>query len=383
MCAALKTDPSNPPQRPDPRRERATSCVRLAAVGDLLLTTDPAGQAAARDAGSIFAGVKSALAESDIVLGNLECTLPGDGETIATEPLIIATRSMVESVKSGGFDIVTLANNHMFDCRYAGFAQLRGLLDELGIAYFGVGDDLAAATAPSVVTAKGVRIAFIGAVDGQTGVSDFAQRDHYGVAPLEIEQLSDQIARLGSEYHHVIVCLHWGEEKLAIPSPNQLRQAHVLADAGASMILGHHPHVLGGLEIYHDVPIIYSLGNFVSSEVFFSGGGVLRWARRERTGCILLAEMDRERLRCVKQVPTYDSGRSVEIDQTGFGDRHIAHVNRALARGVTLRRYRWEHLRVRTLKPLLGYLRWSKLKTLRLGKIRNALVGIFRAVRAR
>ena len=83
-----------------------------------------------------------------------------------------------------------------------------------------------------------------------------------------------------------------------------------------------------------------------------------------------------------RQIPTFDDGKGVVLDRSGFGARRIDRCNRTLARGVTLRRYRQEALRVHTIRPALRYLRWSRLKTLRLRQVRKAFASIFRARRA-
>jgi poly-gamma-glutamate synthesis protein (capsule biosynthesis protein) len=357
--------------------------IRLAAIGDLLLAAGPLGADPPREAATIFADVQPLFREADLVVGNLECTLPGSGATVPTEPRVIATEDLVRAVAAAGVTTVSLANNHMFDCLAEGFYRLRRLLDDLGITYFGAGDNLQEAAAPAIVQVRGVRVGFLGAADPRTGPSGFAGPSVPGVAPLKTADLVERIRRLRAEVDHVIVSLHWGEERLSIPSPAQIEQAHALADAGASLVLGHHPHVLQGLEVYRGVPIIYSLGNFVACAVPFSNGDRLTWNRTERTGCVLQAELSPEGTRALSQVPTHDDGRSVEIDRSGFGARHLARVNRALARGVTSARYRREYFWVKTVLPALAHLKWSRLKELNLRTIGRALASVYRACRAR
>ena len=82
-----------------PTRTTGKERIRLAAVGDLLLTVDPSGKALPRDAGSVFAGVKSIFARSDVVLGNLECALDGGVGTVSTEPRVVATPELVRSIQ--------------------------------------------------------------------------------------------------------------------------------------------------------------------------------------------------------------------------------------------------------------------------------------------
>jgi poly-gamma-glutamate synthesis protein (capsule biosynthesis protein) len=356
--------------------------VRLAAVGDLLLATGPGNRSSREELEQAFADVRPALGECDIVFGNLECCLPGDGATVPTEPRVITTPDLASAVGAMGFDVVSLANNHMFDCLEAGFLRMRSLLDGMRVAYFGAGQDLEEACRPAVLERNGLRIAFLGAVTAQTGPSRLAGPNQAGVALLDSACLAESIRRLRPQVDHVIVSPHWGEERFLIPSPTQVAQARAWVDAGATMVLGHHPHVLQGLEMHRGCPIIYSLGNFLAAEVHYESGDVLRWNRTERTGCVLLADLHRGGMANVRQVPTFDDGRAVRIDRGGSGRQLISRANRAVARGVTLRRYRREHLWVKTIRPILSHLRWSGLKALRWSKVRKAVLSIFQARRA-
>lgn len=366
----------------DNATNRTEGTLRLAAVGDLLLPCDPRGIVPDRRPEGLFDAVADIFAGCDVVLGNLECTLPGDGPCVPTEPRVVATEELVRAVGQAGFTHVTLANNHMFDCLHAGFTRTRRFVMGMGVSCFGAGDDLSDAFAPAFAEAAGIRITFLGAVDECTGVSQFADQGRWGVAPLDMDRLLPQISKLAEQVDHVVVSAHWGEERLGIPSPSQIAQAHAMVDAGASMILGHHPHVLQGLEVYRGAPIIYSLGNFVANEVYWTDGDAVTWNRTERTGCILLAELTRDSIEIVGQIPTYDDATRVTVDETSFGAKRIARVNRALSRGVTLKRYRREHLRVKTIKPILAHLKWSELRRIRWRHFRKALGTIFRAGRA-
>jgi poly-gamma-glutamate synthesis protein (capsule biosynthesis protein) len=344
-------------------------------VGDILLANGTPSRMQ-RTAGDIFANAGAVFDGCDVVLGNLECTLPGDGRTVLTQPRVIASAELVAGIKAAGFGAVTLANNHMFDCLEGGFSRLRHLLEKLGIVYFGAGDNLDQAAAPAFLERNGLRLALIAAADRRSGCRQFATETSAGVAPLDIDRLRDGVLRARGEADVVLVSLHWGEERLAIPSPEQIAQAHGLVEAGASLVLGHHPHVIQGLEMHRGAAIVYSLGNFVACEVPYSDGYILGWNRCERTGCVLYADLTREGCRNIRQEATFDDGQTVAFDCNGYGRRRIDKVNRDLARGVSLRRYRREYLWVKTIRPALGYLRWSRLKTLRPRQFRNALVSL-------
>lgn len=363
-----------------PAATSATSAptLRLAAVGDLLLTVRPGSAAPGRGLEALTPEVHDLLASCDVVVANLESTLPGPNR-VPTEPRVVTTEGQVRSLRRAGVTVVSLANNHAFDFYDEGFHRLRDLLDDLALPHFGAGDDLAEASRPAILEVKGQRLAFLGAVDASTGPNRFAGEGSSGVPRLDLERLCRAVAALRSEVDHVVVCPHWGEERFRFPSPRQVEQARALIDAGASLVLGHHPHVLQGLELHNGAPIAYSLGNFLSSDVYWESGDALTWSRFERVGCLLVAELDETGVRGVRQVPTYDDGTTVRLETSGWGGCCLARANSYLARGVTEACYRREALRVRRLLPLLAQLHWSKLRKVRPGhfvKAAKLLLGL-------
>ena len=120
----------------------STPLVRFAAVGDLLLAPPPAGHPYPRSLELISPPVRTLFEQCHVVFGNLECTLPGDGRQIPLEPRVVATSALVRAVKRAGLSIVTLANNHTFDCLEPGFENLRSLLGTIGLPHFGAGMNL-------------------------------------------------------------------------------------------------------------------------------------------------------------------------------------------------------------------------------------------------
>lgn len=354
--------------------------IRFGAAGDLLLARSASG-GDSREPAQLLAGLEPLLASCDLLLGNLECTLPGNGATVPTEPRVISTPAMIRACIRAGFNVLSLANNHMFDCGREGFAAVRDLLRSENVAFFGAGDDLEEAMAPAIVERNGLRLAFFGAADERSGARQFAGQGQWGVARLDMDRLLAEVSRVRPLVDHVIVSLHWGEERFSIPSPLQLDQARRLAEGGVSLVLGHHPHVVQGMEIYRGVPIVYSLGNLVACDVHYSNGDVLRWNSNERAGCILLADVQQGRVADVRQVATVDDGRTVALGGH-LANGRIGRANRAVARGVTLRRYRLEHLLVKTIRPILSHLRPSCLKTLNWDKLRKTMRGILAARRA-
>lgn len=352
--------------------DKANTRIRLAAVGDLILVAGPGRDNPGRGIEALSEDIRRLFSDCDVVFGNLECTLPGSG-TVSSEPRLVSTATQIETLRGAGFDVVSLANNHTFDCLDEGFHRLRDALTDMGIRWFGAGDDLEEALEPAMVQVKGITLAFIGVVDATSGASRFAGPASSGVAPNDPDIVCPKIKKLRGEADHVIVSPHWGDERFRFPSPRQIRQAHAFVDAGASMVLGHHPHVLQGLEIYRGKPIIYSLGNFLSNPVHYTNGDVLVWDRFERASCILLADINKSSIDRVRQVPVFDDGHSVSIDRSGWTECCIRRANRLLAGGVTDQQYSREAFRVRKVKPIIDHLCWDELKRLRPAKVISAL----------
>jgi poly-gamma-glutamate synthesis protein (capsule biosynthesis protein) len=338
--------------------------IRLAAVGDLLFVTKPWDPSSGRGLESLAPDTKELLSSCDIVFANLECTLPGP-EKVPTEPRVICSEGQIRSLVDAGVHVVTLANNHAFDCMEEGFHRLRAMLADLGVSWFGAGDTLKEALEPAVVDVQGESFAFVGAVDPSTGPCRFAGESASGVPLFEAERMCTAVAELKARVDHVIVSLHWGRERFRMPSPIQIQQAHALIEAGADMILGHHAHVLQGLEIYAGAPIAYSLGNFLTNNVYWSNGDFLTWSRFERTGCLVVAEFNSTGPPTLRQVPTFDDGEKIRIEESPQGRRRLAKVNGFLAHGVTPERYQREAFRVNRIHPVLSRLRWSNIRRLR------------------
>ena len=346
--------------------------IRFAAVGDILLTAKPGGAGTGRGLEALSDGVRELFASCDIVFGNLECTLSGR-ETIPTEPLVVSSEEQIRSLRNAGVNAVTLGNNHTFDCLDEGFHRMDDVLTDLGIAWCGAGHNLSEAFQPAIMEVRGVVLAFLGVVDKSSGPFLFAGESTSGVAPLDTVRVCNIIKDLCRKVDHVIVSPHWGEERFRIPSPEQIKQARAFVDAGASIVVGHHPHVLQGMEIYRGSPIAYSLGNFMANNVYWTDGNYLTWSRFERTGCVLVAELDSNGIQDVQQIPIFDDGETVCIEKSGWGSRCLRKVNSFLAQGVTPTRYRREKFRIRTIKPILSHLRWSELRRTRPKHFRKAM----------
>jgi poly-gamma-glutamate capsule biosynthesis protein CapA/YwtB (metallophosphatase superfamily) len=194
--------------------------------------------ALAKDPSYFFSGTIHILARDDYTVANLETTIIDTGTPRIKEFRFKGKPEYLEILKQGSVEGVTLANNHSWDYSDSGYAQTRRNLEKYGIEYFAWDSVLRKEI-------KGLSFAFIG--------QGFYIQDH--VLPL-IRSLNDSV-------DFIVIVIHWGKEKQYRPDNSQISMAHQLVDAGADLIVGHHPHVVQPVLTYKKVPIAYSLGNFV------------------------------------------------------------------------------------------------------------------------
>jgi hypothetical protein len=193
---------------------------------------------------------------------NLECSLTKQGEPLDKGYLIRAHPLWARSLVAGGIDLVTLANNHALDFGQLGLEETAETLGALGIEAIGAGASAEAAHRPALFDLGGVRLAFLGyAAARWDGSADVPATDRLawarpGEIGADVEAVRDQA-------DFVVVLLHAGTEYATNPSPDQKAAAHTAIDAGADLVVGHHPHVTQTVERYHDGLIVYSLGDAV------------------------------------------------------------------------------------------------------------------------
>lgn len=235
--------------------------VTIAAVGDIMLARDLIDLMEANGALYPFERVRSLLEDADLTIANMEGTFTERGiaagklYTFRTPPRFAA------GLAQAGIDLVSLGNNHTMDFGPEGLEDTLAALDAAGIRHTGAGANERAARSPVLVTIDGVRIAFL----SYTSISEtvFAGPDSSGVAQATVDAITSDVQSARAEADVVIVALHSGVEYTDAPQPEQQQLAHAAIDAGAALILGHHPHTLQGWEYYGDGLIVYSLGNFV------------------------------------------------------------------------------------------------------------------------
>jgi len=236
--------------------------IVVQAVGDIMLAGRWTPQLRQNGYEAPFRHITAELARGDINLANLEAPIATGGTEFSGKKFRFrAEPAVAPALRAAGINLVTLANNHSMDFGGSALAETCGHLDKAGIARIGAGADVSAARQAVIMTVKGKKIAFLGYSLTQP-VEFFAGVQRPGTAPGYEKFVAADIAKVRPLADYVIVSFHWGTEGSGTVRAYQRTAARKAIDAGADVIIGHHPHVLQGIERYGRGIIFYSLGNF-------------------------------------------------------------------------------------------------------------------------
>ncbi|MFO8055950.1 MAG: CapA family protein [bacterium] len=252
--------------------------VRIAAAGDVMLHQRCHRSVRQRSKGSfnnsgydgLFTGMPRAFLDSDLAVANLE--FPVYKQRKIERPLVFhGELPVLYALRRAGFRILNAANNHSYDHGRQSPASTSRLCRKAGVACPGVGPERATARKPHMETINGVKLAFIGYsllynVNYNSGDPDKPHVNGYDFAGLV-----EEVRGAAREADGVVVNLHWGAEYRTYPLRWQYGQARRLVDAGACLILGHHPHVPGRIQLLESddgrkALVAYSLSNLVSNQ---------------------------------------------------------------------------------------------------------------------
>jgi poly-gamma-glutamate synthesis protein (capsule biosynthesis protein) len=207
-----------------------------------------------------FQKIAPLMRDKDLVLVNLESPLsihPRVHGFFRSDP------GYAQAMKEIGISMVSLANNHIFDAGEIGFLDTLKHLEEAGIPYTGAGRNFQEARLGQSVQLDGMRLRFLNYTQYCNSGFNSIANEYPGTLPLDRHLIIEDIKAAKPDTDFVFVVLHWGYENQPNVHPEQVKIAHALIDAGADAIIGHHPHVPHGIEIYKQRPIVYSLGNFI------------------------------------------------------------------------------------------------------------------------
>ena len=262
--------------------------VSFAIAGDVIPHEPVRAAAAAAGEGSagwsaLFADVADVFKSADFGFVNME-TPVAPAHSHGSKPFLFdAPIDLIAALKSSGIKIVSFANNHVMDQGWPGFIETREHLREQGMLFAGSGDTAQQAWQPVIVEANGIKVGWLGMTrwlngnrnpdkDDQPHVNFFPYPGESGGAPgMDEAGVLAAIKAARAQCDLLVVSIHWGIEYSPAPRPEDVDTAHRMLEAGASVIVGHHPHVLQPVESYRtqdgrDTVILYSLGNFLSNQ---------------------------------------------------------------------------------------------------------------------
>lgn len=211
----------------------------------------------------LFANISSFIKSYDIAFANLECPLSDRGKAVGNLYSFRADPKYADGLKNSGFTLFSLANNHIFDYGKDALMDTITNLNKNSLDIAGAGLNQNEARAPKLIKKNDLTFAFFAFVVDVPfgGIVNFDNTP--APAQASINEITEEIKKIRPSVDFIIVSFHWGLEYASHPTEKQKELAHKSIDAGADLILGHHPHVLQGIEKYHDKYIFYSLGNFV------------------------------------------------------------------------------------------------------------------------
>ena len=236
--------------------------VRIIFTGDIFLGNWAADFIEKYGVDYPFRNSMDILQEADLCVGNLEGPIIRDGEPFPEKEFVLKMPpGCQQGLCEANFLCLNLANNHILDYGYEGLKATFKALDSSNIKYFGAGKDRESALIESNFNLKDQSFGFLG-FSATFPMEFWATDSTPGTAFPWNEDIERVIPKCAEKYDNLIVSFHWSAELREIPKDYQIDLAHKCIDLGADMILGHHPHVAQGVEIYKKKPIFYSLGNF-------------------------------------------------------------------------------------------------------------------------
>jgi poly-gamma-glutamate capsule biosynthesis protein CapA/YwtB (metallophosphatase superfamily) len=239
--------------------------------------------------------IASTTAVADLFIINLESpfTIGGNYNVPTGSFSFNADPKSLEALIISGVDIVSLANNHTINQGKKGIEDTIKLLTENKIAFAGAGLNETQAHQPAIVEKNGLTFGFLGyAYPNDYSV---ATESTYGIADMDINKMTTDVKKLKAEVDIVIIMMHAGYEYVNRPNQQQITFAKSAIDAGADIIIGHHPHWVQNIEIYKDKPILYSLGNLVFDQM---------WSKETQEGALAEIVFVDQEINSIKILPT-------------------------------------------------------------------------------
>jgi gamma-polyglutamate biosynthesis protein CapA len=234
--------------------------LRVLFTGDLSITGVYREQVL-RGSEIFDAGILELLAHHDFTVVNLEGATTNAKNVHRPDIDVVSPPETIPYLASRGINVFNVANNHIFDCAWEGFADTVRAIEKAGGQYFGAGSNIAEASRPLLLAAGGVTVALVGMCNHRDHI---ASESEFGTFYDErVEQVANVIREARQKADYIVLNYHAGEEYTAVPMPSRRRRMLQFAEHGADVIVGHHSHVSQGHERRGACDLFYSLGNFV------------------------------------------------------------------------------------------------------------------------
>lgn len=241
--------------------------ITISIVGDILMDSSVRGQIDKNGVDFPWEHVKDYFQKDNITVGNLETSITTAGTKWEDKQFNFRSDPKnLKAMEEAGIEVVSLANNHTLDYGYDGFIDTLNHLDKSKIKRVGGGINRKEAMEGVIIEENGVKIGILGFSRVVPSVDWYAGNNRPGIVgayDAHIDGVLERVKELKKETDIVVLSIHWGVELSTIPREEEIALAKKLIDSGVDIVMGHHPHVLQGVEIYKGKPIFYSLGNFV------------------------------------------------------------------------------------------------------------------------
>ena len=308
---AVPTDASAPntSHQPVTAQVARPATLTVSAVGDMIFDRRVKALISRSGGTAPLAKVVARLKRADVTVGNLESNLSSSGSPAPGKDVTFRGHPRgIEGIKASGFDFVALANNHVLDYGPTSLKDTLAALDRAGVRHAGAGMNRTAAWKPAVLTRDGASVAFL-SFSHVLPAGFIATNSKAGLAAGRgnMNAVASAIKAAQARYDYVIVSFHWGVEYKDYANADQVRDARRAIDAGANMVLSHHPHVIQGIEFYKRGLIAYSLGDFVFDH----------YSRKTGEAFILDAKLGPAGVTNVVATPVYLNGDGAPAVVTG------------------------------------------------------------------
>lgn len=348
--------------------------LSIAAVGDMAFV----GRYNEIGNSGSLADVTTFFSKFDLVIGNLESPLTGKGQSIPGKCTLRGKPDWAYRLKNAGVSVLSLANNHLMDHGPEGLSDTIDNLNKAGVQWLGAGNNEKEARAPLFIEKKEKKIALISRTSVFVASPSYAEEKTPGVARFDLQESLAAISACRLHADIVIFLLHWGLEHYRYPAPSQRLIAKQIIEAGADFIIGHHPHVLQGVESIGRGTVAYSLGNFLFDDFSWRFTNqddniqeqVIRLSPKQRQAGIFIIKTDNEKGCSFEFQPTrIDTNTDITFDESYRRKNEMKRLSRFFnwrAYGFFWRFHALEReFSLRILPLVKGKLRWEKIKKIR------------------